>query len=183
MQNFRDALDYCNLHDLDFEGDVFTWRNKKIHINGYIRERLDHVVATPEWCAHFPAYKVVNGDPQKSDHRPVVLWCDGSPRVYRQAGRERCFEAKWLIEDGCDGVVQEACEGVRRLNVHEKLAAVVKSLNTWSNVVLGDLSKRINKIKRELEAVRRQPISERQVRREQTLCFRLDKLEEQEDLV
>lgn len=44
---------------------------KKYYYDGYIRERLDHVVATPEWRDYFPAYKINNGDPHHSNHR---LW-------------------------------------------------------------------------------------------------------------
>ena len=131
MQNFRDALDFCNLHDLGFEGDVFTWRNKNYHVDGYIRERLDRVVATPEWCQCFPAYKVVNGDPRHSDHRPVVLMRDGSPRVRRAARGQRLlrFEARWLLEDGCDGIVKEAWEGAQCAKVKEKSHTVLSALD------------------------------------------------------
>ena len=55
IQQFRDALAFCDLKDLGFEGDVFTWRNNNYHVEGYIRERLDRAVATPEWHARFPS--------------------------------------------------------------------------------------------------------------------------------
>jgi hypothetical protein len=45
MDKFRDALDYSNLQDLGFEGDMFTWRNNNWRAEGYIRERLDRAVA------------------------------------------------------------------------------------------------------------------------------------------
>lgn len=81
------------------------------------------------------------------------------------------FEARWLVEEGCDGIVKDAWEGAHGPRVSSKLATVMKSLDTWSHEVLGDLRKRIKKIKSELEQVRQQPLSERMVRREQTLCF------------
>jgi endonuclease/exonuclease/phosphatase family metal-dependent hydrolase len=83
MERFRNALNFCNLNDFDFEGDVFTWRNNKYRVDGYIRERLDRAVANPEWCARFPNYKVVNGCPAHSDHRPVLLSVDGPSRRVR----------------------------------------------------------------------------------------------------
>jgi hypothetical protein len=73
MDNFRDTLEFCNLQDLGFEGDMFTWRNNKGHAEDYIRERLDRAVASPAWRLHFTDFKVKNGDPEHSDHRLVVV--------------------------------------------------------------------------------------------------------------
>ena len=144
------------------------------------------MVATPNWCARFPAYKVANGDPKKSDHRHVTLVLDGCSRPWRQRQggvRFKRFEAWWLLEENCDNIVKDAWEDGNDLNVKDKLRKVVETLNTWSREVLGDLGKRIKKLKSELEAVRREQISDSQVRREQTLSFKLERLEEQHDLV
>jgi hypothetical protein len=45
MDKFKEALDDYGLHDLGFEGDVFTWRNNSHISEHYIRERLDRAVA------------------------------------------------------------------------------------------------------------------------------------------
>lgn len=45
MDRFRDALEECQLHDLGFEGDIFTWRNHNHNAEDYIRECLDRAVA------------------------------------------------------------------------------------------------------------------------------------------
>lgn len=39
MQNFRVVLSFCDLKDLGFEGDVFTWCNNNFQVEGYIREK------------------------------------------------------------------------------------------------------------------------------------------------
>ena len=43
MQAFRDAMDDCNVEDLGYRGDIFTWRR------GRIRERLDRVLGYIFW--------------------------------------------------------------------------------------------------------------------------------------
>lgn len=68
MDRFKQALEVCDLHDLWFEGDVFTWRNKQMTGKTHIRERLDRAVANCEWLERFPLVHVQNGDPYHSDH-------------------------------------------------------------------------------------------------------------------
>lgn len=70
---FREALEDCELSDLGFEGDPFTWRNNGHTAASYIRERIDRAIANEEWTAHFPQYQVINGEPRHSDHRPVIV--------------------------------------------------------------------------------------------------------------
>jgi hypothetical protein len=83
MDNFKKALEECELDDLGFVGDAFTWRNKSRNSSTYIRERLDRAVATQAWMDRFPAYKVVNGDPRHSDHQPILVDTHGTERATR----------------------------------------------------------------------------------------------------
>lgn len=96
MDNFREALYSCDLRDLGFEGDIFTWRNNNFHVEGYIRERIDRAVASPAWCGRFPGYKVINGDPEHSDHRPVIVHVDGVVRREKRNSNDpiKKFEAR-----------------------------------------------------------------------------------------
>ena len=64
----------------------------------------------------------------------------------------------------------------------DKLRSVANSLHFWNVNVLGDLEKRIKKLKNELERCRRLPIDAYSVQREAVLCYRLDKVEEQVDI-
>jgi hypothetical protein len=73
MDRFREAMVDCELQDLGFEGDVYTWRNNNRRAQGYVRERLDRALANMEWRAHFATVHVLNGDPRHSDHRPIII--------------------------------------------------------------------------------------------------------------
>lgn len=73
MDKFQEAVEDCGLHDLGFEGDVFTWRNHHSRADGYMQQRLDRALANSEWRSRFPLTVVQNGDPRHSDHRLVIL--------------------------------------------------------------------------------------------------------------
>jgi hypothetical protein len=188
MDKFRDALDFCNLQDLGFEGDMFTWRNNSWHVEGYIRERLDRVVASPSWRIKFSDFKVKNGDPEHSNHRPVVLRvaCGEKPNWTGNKGLNKRFEARWLLEEDCDSIVKNAwgLAGARgEENVSSKLKFVSRELNAWSRDVLGDLQIWIKQLKEELEEVRKGHINAQNVAKEQRIRFKLERLEDQWELL
>jgi exonuclease III/phage terminase Nu1 subunit (DNA packaging protein) len=187
MDRFRDALLFCNLNDLGFEGDIFTWRNNNHRVEGYIRERLDRAVANPSWRARFPCYKVVNGCPEHSDHRPVIISVNGARRGGWKGGglQNKRFEARWLLEEDCDTIVNNAWDVAKIKgckNTADLLKSVSGELHTWSREVLGDMQKRVKKLKTELEDCRKKSLSQEMVNREQVIRFKLGRLEEQLDI-
>jgi hypothetical protein len=52
MEAFKEALDVCNLSDLGASGLRYTWHNGQ-EGDSFIQERLDRVVASPDWCENF----------------------------------------------------------------------------------------------------------------------------------
>ncbi|VAH55769.1 hypothetical protein VPH35_041824 [Triticum aestivum] len=184
MDRFKSALEECELDDLGFIGDAFTWRNHNHVAADYVKERLDRAVATQAWRDRFTAYKVTNGDPHHSDHRPVIIDTAGATAVWREATQNRMprFEARWLEEEGCKEIVKNAWEREKIVEEQEVAGAakgVLKEVFDWSKNVLGDLEKRIHRLKKELEAERRKSIGDEQVRREHMLRFKLSRLEDQ----
>lgn len=153
MDKFKEALVHCELHDLGFQGDMFTWRNHCHSADGYIKERLDRAVANDAWRGRFPAVKVINGDPRHSDHRPLIISTsreDGGKRTRRKGGCFQ-FEASWLEEEKCGQVVLDSWKGAFERGAstcHEALEGVGKGLMDWSRNVLGDLEKRLKYLKK-----------------------------------
>ena len=50
MDKFREVLEGCDLADIGFTEDKFTWRNHSKEVDTYICERLDRAVANARWC-------------------------------------------------------------------------------------------------------------------------------------
>jgi len=89
------------------------------------------------------------------------------------------FEAKWLEEEDCAKKVKKAWSdaleaGAR--NVTERKDLVLRDLHEWDKNVLGELERRISKVKKELERCRRQMISQDCVSRENLLRYKLGRL-------
>jgi hypothetical protein len=85
MDKFKETLELCELDDLGYVRDTFTWRNHSHSAKSYIRERLNRAVASLTWREHFPGFKVVNRDPHHSDHRPVIVDTHGLEAVRRSS--------------------------------------------------------------------------------------------------
>ncbi|XP_073362313.1 uncharacterized protein [Aegilops tauschii subsp. strangulata] len=191
MERFREALDFCGLEDLGFEGDKFTWRNNNHRWENYIQQRLDRAVANEGWRSGFGSFRVVNGDPRHSDHRPIIITMEeaGGERSREEEARGKgCgrhnfkFEARWLEEQQCDQLVKEAWRQAMDdggLCVKDGLNRVAGKLMCWSENTLGSLEKRVKKAKREVERWRRMPVSKEKVAGEEVARYRLERLEDQ----
>ncbi|XP_051220216.1 uncharacterized protein [Lolium perenne] len=186
MDKFRMALEFCELEDLGFVGDPYTWRNHSHCAANYVKERLDRSVADLEWRTHFPAYKAINGDPRHSDHRPVIVILDPDPHLGSSHGvRERPkFEAFWLEEDQCEEVVHNAWHLALLsgdVPIRDAIRKVNSELHSWSKEVLGDLQNRIKKAMKDLNRCRKRALSQEQVSLEHMLRYKLERLQDQKN--
>nr|XP_051221192.1 uncharacterized protein LOC127339372 [Lolium perenne] len=186
MDKFGSALEFVSLDDLGFSGDPYTWRNNGHTVDTYIKERLDRAVANMEWRMHFPAYKVINGDPRHSDHRPVIVLLEPEPFLNRpKVTAQPKFEARWLEEEQCEEVVHNAWSMALLSGdvvVAEAIRRVGSDLHSWSREVLGDLKNRIKKVKKELARCRKEDICQEQVSKEHLLRYKLGRLHEQKNM-
>ena len=95
------------------------------------------------------------------------------------------FEAKWLEEDDCEQQVMRAWERVTQEGSNSLVKVqrdVLRDLWKWDRNVLGDLEKRINCVKKELENCRRGAISQESVNRKHLLRYKLERLQDQQNI-
>lgn len=167
MDNFRAALEACELSYLGYEGDKFTWRNHNSEIDTYICERLDRATTNAAWGEMFPVFSVLNGAPRHSDHRLVIVCTHGERRRSQEGHRGFRFEAWWLKEDGCSAEVQGAWEeGCMNGSgdVTSALRCVASRMQIWGKEVAGELRERLKKARNALERCMRAPVSEEKIR-------------------
>ncbi|CAJ2646580.1 unnamed protein product [Trifolium pratense] len=69
---FRSTLNSCDLQDLGYKGNIYTWENKQQSHN-LIKARLDRFLANSAWKTLFPNYCNSHLLRYKSDHAPILL--------------------------------------------------------------------------------------------------------------
>lgn len=99
---FNDALSDCELADMEYIGDLFTWHR------GKIRERLDRAVANALWSSHYPQAALINSEMTRSDHRPILMDMSYLADRHEGGGQKKRFEARWLQEDTVEEKIKAA---------------------------------------------------------------------------
>ena len=106
MQSFHDALDFCGIKDLGFNGFPFTWSNRRPgDQNVWIH--LDRGVATIDWILRFPTSRIDHLDAFHSDHKLILLCSDSELKRFYRKGRLFHFKAMWLKDNSYEGVVKD----------------------------------------------------------------------------
>lgn len=72
VTHFHNTLNLCDLHDLGYKGDDFTWANNQQN-NQHIKARLDRFIASKWWISTFPNYNNTHLLRFGSDHCHIML--------------------------------------------------------------------------------------------------------------
>ncbi|KAB2605929.1 hypothetical protein D8674_005646 [Pyrus ussuriensis x Pyrus communis] len=131
MVGFRNALSGCQLQDLGFVGNKYTWETTR---GGGLRVRLDRAVASQSWLDLFPQFRVTHLKPTTSDHIPVLLEWEVKRRL--RATRRFRYEEGWSVQEGCAEAVKAGWEstftGSPMFKVTEKIKATRFQLLNWA---------------------------------------------------
>jgi hypothetical protein len=178
MQVFRDALVDCDLDDMGFSGDVFTWKR------GRIRERLDRAVASGSWLATHPNAKLIHLEYIRSDHRPILLDTKYQEAVVSHGSGPKKFKAKWLMETDFREEVQRAWDAASGAEggVLGRLGQMHAALHAWDSQVLRKLKRHLRKAQRELEKAMNGPISDESEAKAKEMANLIKLLLEQDEI-
>lgn len=72
MQDFRNFFNEMQLIDMIFEGNSYTWSNKRLNIN-HIQRKLDREMVTIEWRNFYHQATLSPLHTTNSDHSPLLL--------------------------------------------------------------------------------------------------------------
>ncbi|MCH84377.1 hypothetical protein A2U01_0005209, partial [Trifolium medium] len=141
---FHNTLNQCDLMDLGYHGDKFTWTNNQEN-ESHIKERLDRFCASPSWVTKFPRctnYHLLN---YSSDHKPILL-VFGSNHDFREDTTSKRFikrfENIWLKDPKCLQIIKEEWNKVAGAT-NFKLQQVFEKVHNWGRDTYGNSPKQI----------------------------------------
>jgi hypothetical protein len=130
MKDFRDVLSHCDVHDLGFVGNPWTYDNLQQGARK-VRVRLDRAVASPTWSLCYPDVRVLHLRSSRSDHCPLLI-CTERETNNRPSRPVRRYEVAWEREPTLAAAIEEAW--ARRPN-ESGLGGISSAFNT----VMGSL--------------------------------------------
>uniref|UniRef100_A0A8I7BB66 Reverse transcriptase domain-containing protein n=1 Tax=Hordeum vulgare subsp. vulgare TaxID=112509 RepID=A0A8I7BB66_HORVV len=110
-----------------------------------------------------------------------MVYMEGVDRGGSRGDRQFRFEARWLQEEGCEGIIKQAWDrGVQegRMGVAGALVCVAGDVTKWSKDVVGELEGRIKAVRSKLDKCMKSPVSEAKVREEADLRIAIAQLKE-----
>uniref|UniRef100_A0A803Q1V1 Reverse transcriptase n=1 Tax=Cannabis sativa TaxID=3483 RepID=A0A803Q1V1_CANSA len=128
MEEFRNVLEFCNLNELPFNGDPFTWIKGRHQVET-IKERLDWCFTNDLWITKFQPLSTSHVDFYSSDHRAIVV--EILPLNVHQEKPVRKtrfrFEKMWLKEEEAVVLIRENWPAMKK--DISKLQKTVAQLN------------------------------------------------------
>jgi hypothetical protein len=149
---FNDTLTACDLNDLGYHGDIFTWSNNQEEGHN-IKERLDRFCASTSWMASFPRHTNYHLMNYMSDHNPILL-VFGTNHDFREdshtKGSIKRFENVWLQEKACTQIIKETWDQ-NQGDTSDKLRAVMENIFRWGKANCGNIPREIKAIQTRLQ--------------------------------
>ncbi|XP_026377995.1 uncharacterized protein LOC113272364 [Papaver somniferum] len=146
ISQFNKFIHENHLLDLGFSGPAYTWCNGRQY-QSLIRERLDRVIATPDWCLMFEHSGVLHLSRISSDHSLILL---NTCRTVARRPPSYRFEAYWVTHPDFLKMVLESWN----LNLYDdlisKLASLGNFLKSWSRDKIGCIKNIIRNLKKKL---------------------------------
>lgn len=155
MQAFRDTLNLCELSDIGFKGEPYTYDNKREGWNN-VKVRLDCVVADDKWRDLFANPQVEHMACVRSDHCPTVLCFNPAEQIQNH---RKClqYEIFWEREPESSEVIQDswASTGDKSdlSNITRSLGKVMTELHSWSKRKCKNVGTEIEKGRKQLAAL------------------------------
>ncbi|XP_026451804.1 uncharacterized protein LOC113352159 [Papaver somniferum] len=130
---FNSFIHQNHLIDLGFSGPAYTWSNGR-NLDALIRQRLDMVMAYPEWCISHHISGVLHLPRLASDHAPILL---NTERSIPTAAPHYKFEAYWISHPDFLEKVEECWSQNPEDTLQDKLQKLSSFLQNWSRTKIG----------------------------------------------
>ena len=176
MASFREVLEFHSLWDLGFQGQWYTWDNRRLGLEN-IKERLDRAVANPEWTNIFSEAGVQHLFTSASDHCPILLHLFTSILLPRRKRQFR-FEQAWCRVETCEETVKESWhskeKGSHMFEVTESIKSYRWGLINWERSVYRHSQLRMHQLGEEARLLEERAVTEEDQYQLKKLCEELN---------
>ena len=112
-------------------------------------------MASVEWILRFPTTRIHHLGAFHSDHKPLLLCSNSESKRFYRKGRPFRFEAIWLKDNSCEGVIRESWESRQPFDsvwgFNRKIMACQENLKVWNRTTFGHVR---SALKRKLEELK-----------------------------
>uniref|UniRef100_A0A803Q7L2 CCHC-type domain-containing protein n=1 Tax=Cannabis sativa TaxID=3483 RepID=A0A803Q7L2_CANSA len=156
MKEFQQAISYCNFKELWMDGGEYTWCNGR-H-NNLVFEKLDRVMANPDWFNKIWASKVTLLLWWNSDHRPLMININKDQQHSNKEFKWRSrfhYEQAWAEDEECSKIVDSTWLDVSywgsTIGLRGRLNQCGEKLNEWNKDKKTELGAKTKKLKEDLK--------------------------------
>ena len=155
MEDFREAIQVCELYDLGFSGPMVTWNNNR-DVEGFSGGRLDRGFGNVLWKEMFRNAMIVNIPVSYSDHMAISLALCSNDQARNRAPRLFRFEQAWTKHEECEKVIVDVWQGSDSLGTPmfqlvEKLKLCRRELIGWSRASFGNIKVKLEELEERLK--------------------------------
>ncbi|PNX99664.1 ribonuclease H, partial [Trifolium pratense] len=179
---FRNTINRCNLQDLGYLGEVFTWTNRQ-EDHHHIKARLDRFLASEDWTNTFSNFKNTHLVRYSSDHNPILLDFSSNPvcRQRQHQHKRKKYEMMWTRHEDHFTIVKEAWQSARG-TLNSKLESTLHYMHHWGQQEFGSIPKKIKAVQAELHDLNNKSDNTSMMQHIQSKELELDKLLESEEM-
>jgi hypothetical protein len=153
ISTFRDTINVCNLQDLGYNGEIFTWINRQDD-QRHTKARLDRFFASEGWIHSFPHHKNSHLVRYSSDHCPLLLEFSPNPPCRKKQNQKKIhkYEIIWTQHEDHISTVKRAWQQTNG-SLTRKLASTLHYMNTWGQHQFGSIPQKIKEAQAELHVL------------------------------
>ena len=108
-----------------------------------------------EWILKFPSSRIHHLEAFHSDHKPILLCTDSKFKRFYKKGRPFRFEAMWIKDNSCEGVIKESwgssLASPSVWDFSSKISTCQENLKLWNRTTFGHVRNTLTKKLKELQ--------------------------------
>jgi len=146
FEDFNRMITNCDVHDLKFIGNKFSWTGKRYSHNIWCC--LDRTMANSDWMTLFPSAQTKFLDFEGSDHRPLVTnFCN----TVDQRRNQFRYDSRLFHKEGFRDMILESWEADNTsMTLNSRIRQSRKQMAAWKRRNRLNASIRIAMLKRDL---------------------------------